>query len=99
MVTKYVRKDKVLRDSFHAKEQAYIAYKYLSSNLSLPFRVRKKAFQCLFYYTGGSKVKIKNKCVVTDRSRSILSHYKVSRLTFRKYAAQGLFNGIRKSSW
>nr|AYM32674.1 ribosomal protein S14 [Sargassum horneri]AYM32711.1 ribosomal protein S14 [Sargassum horneri] len=43
--------------------------------------------------------RVKNRCVETQRSRSVINVYKLSRLEFRRLASRGSFLGIRKSSW
>lgn len=44
-------------------------------------------------------VRVKNRCISTGRSKSVLRYYKVSRITFREFASFGVFPGLRKSSW
>jgi len=46
-----------------------------------------------------SKVRIKNRCILTGRSRSIYRFCGLSRIKFRELAAQGLLMGVTKSSW
>ncbi len=46
-----------------------------------------------------SKVRIKNRCILTGRSRSVSSFFRLSRIKFRELAAQGLLMGVTKSSW
>nr|YP_009049415.1 ribosomal protein S14 [Sargassum horneri]AIE46211.1 ribosomal protein S14 [Sargassum horneri]AWW89673.1 ribosomal protein S14 [Sargassum horneri]AWW89710.1 ribosomal protein S14 [Sargassum horneri]AWW89747.1 ribosomal protein S14 [Sargassum horneri]AWW89784.1 ribosomal protein S14 [Sargassum horneri] len=43
--------------------------------------------------------RVKNRCVETHRSRSVINVYKLSRLEFRRLASRGSFLGMRKSSW
>nr|YP_010401924.1 ribosomal protein S14 [Sargassum phyllocystum]YP_010401998.1 ribosomal protein S14 [Sargassum mcclurei]YP_010402035.1 ribosomal protein S14 [Sargassum henslowianum]AMJ17060.1 ribosomal protein S14 [Sargassum ilicifolium]UQV81099.1 ribosomal protein S14 [Sargassum phyllocystum]UQV81173.1 ribosomal protein S14 [Sargassum mcclurei]UQV81210.1 ribosomal protein S14 [Sargassum henslowianum] len=43
--------------------------------------------------------RVKNRCVETHRSRSVINVYKLSRLEFRRLASRGFFLGMRKSSW
>jgi small subunit ribosomal protein S14 len=46
-----------------------------------------------------SKTRIRNRCTVTGRGRSVLSQFRVSRIVFRELANRGLIPGIIKSSW
>ena len=46
-----------------------------------------------------SKVRIRNRCWKTGRSRGFLRDFGLSRHVFRKMAHQGLLPGITKSSW
>ena len=40
-----------------------------------------------------------NRCLVTGRRRGYIGRFKVSRLTFRELALQGMIPGVTKSSW
>ncbi len=46
-----------------------------------------------------NQTKIKNRCILTARSRSTYRHFKLSRIMLRNLAAYGLLPGITKSSW
>ena len=46
-----------------------------------------------------SKVSIRNRCVLTGRTKSVLSKFRLSRLTFRRLALSGFIPGIRKAAW
>jgi small subunit ribosomal protein S14 len=46
-----------------------------------------------------SKVKIKNRCILTGRAKSIYRFCKLSRIKFKELASQGYVPGVRKSSW
>ncbi|CAM9119916.1 unnamed protein product [Choristocarpus tenellus] len=43
--------------------------------------------------------RVKNRCIQTSRSKSVLSNYKLSRLRLRRLVSRGLFPGVRKASW
>jgi small subunit ribosomal protein S14 len=43
--------------------------------------------------------RVVNRCEVTGRRRGFIRRFKVSRLTFRELASQGLIPGVTKSSW
>jgi small subunit ribosomal protein S14 len=49
--------------------------------------------------TNSSIVRIKNRCILTGRSRSVFSLFKLSRLSFRKLASFGYIPGVSKASW
>jgi small subunit ribosomal protein S14 len=49
--------------------------------------------------TNISPAKLRNRCVLTNRPRSIYRKFGLSRLMFRKYASQCKLVGIRKASW
>nr|YP_009092463.1 ribosomal protein S14 [Gloeochaete wittrockiana]AIM52049.1 ribosomal protein S14 [Gloeochaete wittrockiana] len=43
--------------------------------------------------------KIKNRCIYTGRSRSVLSSYKISRIKFRQEALSKSLPGVKLASW
>jgi small subunit ribosomal protein S14 len=46
-----------------------------------------------------SPTRVVNRCEVSGRRRGFIRRFKVSRLTFRELASQGLIPGVTKSSW
>jgi small subunit ribosomal protein S14 len=46
-----------------------------------------------------SKIRLRNRCQFTGRSRGFLRKFKISRLCFREMANQGLIPGVFKASW
>lgn len=46
-----------------------------------------------------SPVRLRNRCTFTGRARGFLRKFKLSRLTFREMASNGLIPGVTKSSW
>jgi small subunit ribosomal protein S14 len=46
-----------------------------------------------------SPTRVVNRCQVTGRRRGHIGRFKVSRLTFRELASQGMIPGVTKSSW
>jgi small subunit ribosomal protein S14 len=46
-----------------------------------------------------SKTRIRNRCIITGRPRSVYKLFRVSRIVFRELASQGNLLGISKSSW
>ncbi len=46
-----------------------------------------------------SKIRLRNRCQFTGRSRGFLRKFKLSRLCFREMASQGLIPGVVKASW
>ena len=59
--------------------------------------VQKRFLGDLFLYA--CKVRIKNFCVITGRSRGIYKFFRVSRIQIRVLGASGLFFGLKKASW
>ncbi|XBT18313.1 MAG: 30S ribosomal protein S14 [Candidatus Shikimatogenerans sp. Tduv] len=46
-----------------------------------------------------SKVKLKNLCSITGRSRGYIRLFGISRIMFRKLATMGYIPGVKKISW
>lgn len=52
-----------------------------------------------FRNKGGIFIKLKNRCVITGRSKSVNRRYRVSRITLRELASNGKIVGLKKVSW
>ncbi len=46
-----------------------------------------------------SRVRLRNRCQLTGRSRGFLRKFKLSRLCFREMANKGMIPGVFKASW
>ncbi|MCE2982429.1 MAG: 30S ribosomal protein S14 [Parachlamydia sp.] len=46
-----------------------------------------------------SPTRLRNRCQMTGRARGYLRKFKLSRLTFRELASNGMIPGVTKSSW
>ena len=46
-----------------------------------------------------SKIRIKNRCEITGRSRGVYRKLKISRIALRKLSLEGKVPGMVKSSW
>ncbi len=44
-------------------------------------------------------IRLRNRCAITGRPRGFIRKFKISRLTFREMASNGLIPGVTKSSW
>jgi|TARA_B110000967_G_scaffold146652_1_gene150122 ribosomal protein S14 len=42
---------------------------------------------------------LKNRCILTARSKGICTDFKLSRIKTRELASNGLINGLKKVSW
>ena len=47
----------------------------------------------------GAKNRIRNRCEISGRSRSVYRKQKMSRIAIRDYGSKGLIPGLVKSSW
>lgn len=89
------------RRNLHQKfEVQRIHYKSLFNDLSLSKEFRSNIMILLNKLPrNSSKVRIKNRCILTGRGHSVLRISKLSRIKFRELASQGLLMGVTKSSW
>lgn len=46
-----------------------------------------------------SSIRLRNRCQMTGRARGYIRKFKLSRLSFRELASNGLIPGVTKSSW
>ncbi|MBA3957500.1 MAG: 30S ribosomal protein S14 [Parachlamydiaceae bacterium] len=44
-------------------------------------------------------IRLRNRCQLTGRARGYMRKFKLSRLTFREFALNGMIPGVTKSSW
>jgi ribosomal protein S14 len=95
-----IEKDKKRRYLYANYEKKYLILKYLTQNINLPLQVRQKAQEKLSNLPlHGSKVRLRNRCVLTGRGRSVYKKFRLSRLMFRQLALQGELTGVKKISW
>lgn len=80
---KYVITNTLLKDNYIDK---VISLKYL-------FEHSNK------YFKDSSITKIKNKCLISGRNRSVLKKFKLSRMFLKNLGVCGYINGLRKASW
>lgn len=85
---------------FKNLEKKRLVLKIISNNLNLNKNIRYKIKQKWFFFNNNSSIsRIKNICVLTNRSRSIYRLLKISRIQLRNLASKGLLSGISKYSW
>lgn len=95
-----IYRDKKRRLLMQKYELKRLFYKSLSQNVELPLPIRTKAFFELSTLPRNSSLcRIKNRCIKTGRSHAIYKHFKLSRISFREAASQGLLTGVYKASW
>lgn len=93
--------DKKRRKLFCLKELKSKNLKSLLKNKRLPLadRVLATAIKSRWISRNAFLTRVRNHCVITGRSRSVLQKYKVSRIIFRNFALKGIFTGVRRSVW
>ena len=47
----------------------------------------------------GSRVRVRNRCELTGRTRGVYRKFGLSRITFRELALKGELPGVTKASW
>lgn len=95
-----IEKDKKRRKLFSLYERKRIILDYIHKNTNLPIQVRQDAYKQLITLPRNSSfVKVRNRCVLTGRSRAVYRKFKISRLMFRQLSLQGNIPGIKKASW
>lgn len=96
---------RVLRDHFKRLQFAEYevkrnALKYIARNEELPPRVRVEAnlqLTSMPKYT--SFTQIRDRCVATGNSKSLIRDFKLNRTAFRNRARAGLIPGVHVASW
>lgn len=103
MVTKYkILKDFYVRYNNNSQKSSNIIDSIFQRDAELPLYVR--------YHYLIKKVKrnnnstssisiIHNRCVFTGNSRSVYTHFRLSRMVFKYLAVNGLLPGTSKHSW
>lgn len=92
-------KNKVKRSKFIKTEVNSILFKYIKKNSIVPFYTKLKLCILSSKYKNYSKNTINNYCLYTNRSRSVYSKFKVSRIVFKNFALQGHLPGVYRYSW
>lgn len=81
-------------------EQKILQYKALLQNTSLPISIKQeKSKQFKRVPRNSSLTRLRNRCILTGRSRGVLRFCKLSRIRLRELASQGLLIGVNKASW
>lgn len=91
-----------LKKRLYVFKYDFIRYKlkFIINNTQIHPAIRYKAqLKLNNLIKNSSKIRLKNRCVLTGRSRSVYKHFKLSRIMFRELALKGLINGVRKASW
>ena len=97
---KLLQKDQKRRLLFSRFEMKRSLLKSMSRDSSLPKDIRLKCLEKLAELPRNySPVRLRNHCAFTARSRGHLRLFRMSRITFREFAHEGLLPGVFKSSW
>ena len=97
---KNLKKNVIQRASVKELEKKKKIIKIINYNNFIPLEIRWKVQQYFFSFEKKSSLtQIKNKCILTNRSRSINRLFKLSRIKLRELSSKGLLPGISKNSW
>jgi len=93
-------KDKKRRSLFYKNEKKRIILKALLQNENLTRNTRWKiAIKLSTISRDSSPSRIRNRCVISGRPRSVQSFFKMSRIKLRESLSTGNMPGMTKSSW
>jgi small subunit ribosomal protein S14 len=99
-MTNFINRDNNRRKLVSIYELKRLQYKSLIKDFSVPREIKNIYIEKLNKLPrNSSKIRIRNRCIVTGRGRSVFRFCKLSRISLRNLASQGLLPGIRKSSW
>jgi small subunit ribosomal protein S14 len=100
LVINQIQKDKTCRQLYKKQELKRRRLKSTVQDLSLPTKVRLQSAQRLNNLNrNGSSPRLRNRCMLTGRGRGVYRFCKLSRISLRELASQGLLMGVTKSSW
>jgi small subunit ribosomal protein S14 len=96
---KFNYKDFIFRQNIHKFEDQRITLKTIQNSFFFPFQNRYFAsFQLSKLKFSSFPTKIRNRCILTGRSRGVYNHFKLSRIMLKDTASRGLLPGIKKAS-
>lgn len=94
------KRDLKKRKLYSKYELKRLELKTIINDLSLSRDVRYNTINKLNKLPrNSSKVRIKNRCILTGRGHSVYRFCRLSRIKLRNLTAQGVLMGITKSSW
>ena len=96
----FIQTDTKRRKLVLENETKRLEYKSIIKNLNLSKEIRYQYVEKLNDLNrNSSKIRVRNRCVLTGRGRSTYRFCKFSRLKFRELASEGALAGIKKASW
>jgi len=95
-----VQRDMKRRRLVHQYELKRLALRSISRNEEFSRESRLQAQIALSLLPrDSSKVRVRNRCVITGRGRSTYADFKISRIVLREMGLNGLIPGLQKASW
>ena len=99
-MTKKVINDKRNRLLFKKFELKHISIKTLANDSKISANLRHKFNLELNELPRNCSItRIRNRCIITGRSRGVYKKLKISRILAKEYINSGLLPGYTKSSW
>jgi len=97
---KQIKKNINQRNLFKINEKKRLILKSITNNLQFEKKIRWTIQKKLLSFSNNSSMtRIKNRCILTGRSRSVYRFFKLSRIQLRKLASEGFLPGVSKYSW
>lgn len=93
-------KDKKKRISVKKTELKRLVFKSINYNLGLSRNLREFSWSSLNNLeTSSTYIRVKNRCVISNRTRFIFNKYKISRIMFKHLVTICEINGVYKKNW
>lgn len=80
-------------------EQILLVLKFVLNNQTFSLDFRCRALVLFYRLVGAYKTRLKNRCFITNRSRSIIKFFRLSRISIRLLARSGELPFVKKHSW
>ena len=95
-----IYRDKKRRNLYKKYELQRTLFKSIIHDLSIEKKYRLESILKINTLPrNSSKVRLKNRCILTGRGKAIYSKFKLSRISFRELALKGMLPGVIKASW
>ncbi len=93
-------KDLNTRLSIKTLELEKLRLKAIFRNNKLPIPIRLLLTQKISLLSKkSSSCRVRNRCLITNRGKSVYNDFLLNRATLREFMAQDFIPGLRKSSW
>jgi small subunit ribosomal protein S14 len=95
-----VPKDKLKRFLFNKVEFRRLILRAMFTDQRLDLKMRLLYFRKLDNFNwNSSKVRIRNRCILTGRAHGVYKYFKLSRFQLKRLANDGFLVGIEKTGW
>jgi small subunit ribosomal protein S14 len=99
--TNRVVRDQKRRQTVAAFEVDRALYKAMAGDQSLPYAIRAQVGRLFQTELPRDSCvnRVANRCMLTGRQHGVYQEFRLSRIMFRRLAAEGMLPGVKKSSW